>query len=57
MRDERRLRLFENRVFRRIFTRKIGEVTGKWGDLHVEDLCNLYCSPDVVRGLKLRRMR
>jgi hypothetical protein len=52
MRDEHRLRLFENRVFRRIFTCKIGKVTGKWGDLHVEDLCNLYCSPDVVRGLK-----
>ena len=58
LREERRLRVFENRVLRRIFGPKRDEVTrGKWRKLHEEELNDLYCSPNIVRVLKSRRMR
>jgi len=57
LREERRLRVFENRVLRRIFGPKRDEVTGERRKLHNEELNNLYCSPNIVRVIKLRRMR
>jgi len=57
LREERRLRIFENRVLRRIFGSKRDEVTGEWGKLHNEELNDLYCSPRIVRVIKSRRMR
>jgi hypothetical protein len=48
------MRVFENRVLRRIFGPKRGEVIGGWRKLHNEELHNLYCSPSMI---KLRRMR
>ena len=56
LREERRLRVFENRVLRRIFGPKIDEVTGEWRKLHNKELNNLYCSPNIVRVIKSRRM-
>ena len=47
LREERRLRLFENRELRRIFGAKRDEVTGKWGKLHNEELSDLYCLPNI----------
>jgi hypothetical protein len=52
-----RLRVFENRVLRRIFGSKRDEVTEKWRKLHNEDLNDLYYSPNIVRVIKPRRMR
>jgi hypothetical protein len=49
--------VFENRVLRRIFGPERDEVTGEWSKLHSEELHNLYSSPDVIRQVKLRRMR
>jgi hypothetical protein len=49
LREEHRLRVFENRVLRRIFGRKRDEVTGEWRKLHNEELHNLYSSPDIIR--------
>jgi hypothetical protein len=49
--------VFENRVLRRIFVPKRNEVTGEWRKLHNEELHNLYSSPDIIRQVKLRRMR
>ena len=49
LREERRLRVFENRVLRRIFGPKRNEVTGEWRKLHNEELNNLYFSPKFVR--------
>jgi len=57
MREERRLKVFENRVLRRIFGPKRDEVTEEWRKLHNKELSNLYCSPNIVRVIKSRRMR
>jgi hypothetical protein len=55
-RDEHRLRLFENRVLRRIFGRK-REEDGSWGKLHNDQLHSLYSSPNIVKVIKSRRLR
>ena len=55
--EERRLRVFENRVLRRIFGPKRNEVTGEWRKLHIEELSDLYSLPNNVRVVKSRRMR
>ena len=57
LREERRLRVFENRVFSIIFGLKRDEVTGDWRKLHNEELNDLYSSPNIVRVIKSRRMR
>jgi len=57
LRDEPRLRVFENRVLRTIFGPKRDEVTGEWRKLHNEELNDLCCSPNIVRVIKSRRMR
>jgi hypothetical protein len=51
------LRVFENRVLRRIFGSKRGEVTGEWRKLHNDELNGPYSSPDIIRVIKSRRMR
>jgi hypothetical protein len=56
LREEHRLRVFENRVLRRILGHKRDEVTGEWRKLHCEELHNLYSSPDI-RQIKSRQMR
>jgi hypothetical protein len=55
--EEHRLRVFENRVLRRIFGPKRDEVTGEWRKLHNEELRILYSSPNIIRQIKSRRMR
>jgi hypothetical protein len=57
LKEERRLRVSKNGVFRRIFVPKRDEVTGEWRKLHNEELNDLYCSPSIVRVIKSRRMR
>jgi hypothetical protein len=57
LREEHRLRVFEDRALRRIFGPKSDEVTGEWRKLHNEKLRNLYLSPDIIRQVKSRRMR
>jgi hypothetical protein len=57
LREEHRMRVFENRVLRRIFGPKRDEVTGEWRKVHNEELHNLYLSPDIIRQVKSRRMR
>ena len=57
LREKRRLRVFENRVLRRIFGPRRDEVTGEWRILHTGDLNDLYCSPNIVRVIKLRIMK
>jgi hypothetical protein len=54
LREERRLRVFENRVFRRIFGPERDEVTGEWRKLQNEELHGLYSSPTIVRVIKSR---
>jgi len=48
LREDRRLRVFENRILRRIFGPKRDDVTGAWRKLHNDELNGLYCSPNVV---------
>jgi hypothetical protein len=57
LREEHRLRMFENRVLRRIFGRKREEVTGEWRKLNNEELHILYSSQNIIRQIKSRRMR
>ena len=57
MREERKLRVFENMVLRRIFGPRRDAVTGKWRRLYKEELNNLYSSPNIVQVMKSRRMR
>jgi hypothetical protein len=57
LREEFRLRVFENRVLRRIFGPKRDEVTGGWRKLHNEELHNLYPSSSIIRMIKSTRMR
>jgi hypothetical protein len=52
LREEHRLRVYENRVLRRIFEPKRDEVTGEWRKLHNEELHNLYSSPRIIRQVK-----
>jgi hypothetical protein len=49
LREKHRLSVFENRVLRRMFGPKRDEVTGEWKKLHIEELNNLYSSPDIIR--------
>jgi hypothetical protein len=57
LKEEHRLRVFENRVFRRIFRPKRDEVIGDWRKLHNEELRSLYSSLSITRMIKSRRMR
>jgi hypothetical protein len=54
LREEHRLRVFENRVLRRILGPKRNEVTGEWRKLHNEELRNLYSSGRIIRTIKSR---
>jgi hypothetical protein len=56
LREERRLKVFENMVLRRVFGSKRDEVTGEWRKLHNEELNNLYSLSNIVRVVKSRRM-
>jgi hypothetical protein len=57
LREEHRVRVFENRVLSRIFGPKRDEVTGEWRKLHSEELHILYSYPNIIRQIKSRRMR
>ena len=57
LREERKLRVFENMVLRRIFGHRMDEVTGERRRLHNEELNDLYSSPNIVRVIKSRRIR
>ena len=57
LREERRLRVFENRVLRRVFGPKRDEVTREWRKLRNEELNDLYSLPNIVRLVKSRQMR
>ncbi len=56
LREEYRLRVFVNRVLRRIFVPKRDGVTGEWRKLHNEELTDLYSSPNILRVIKWKRM-
>jgi hypothetical protein len=57
LKEEHRLKVFENRVLRRIYGPKRDEVAGGWRKLHYEELHNLYSSPSIIRMIKSRHMR
>jgi hypothetical protein len=57
LREECRLRVFENKVLRRIFGPKRDEVTGEWRRLYNKELYALYSSPNIIEGIKSRRLR
>jgi hypothetical protein len=57
LREEHRLKVFDNRALRRIFEPKRDEVTGEGRKVHNEKLHNLYSSRDIIRQIKSRRMR
>ena len=57
LREEGRVRVYENRVLRRVYGPKRDEVTGEWRKLHNEELSDLYSLPNIVRVVKWRRMR
>jgi hypothetical protein len=57
LREEHRLRVFENRALRKIFGPKRDEVTGGWRKLHNEELHNFYSSSSIIRMIKSRRMK
>jgi hypothetical protein len=54
LREEHRLKVFENRVLRGIFGPKRDELTGEWSKVHSEELQNLYSSPDIIKQVKSR---
>ena len=57
MREEHKLRVFENKVLRKIFGAKKDEITVEWRTLHNAELHALYSSPNIIRSLKSRRLR
>ena len=57
MTEEHRLREFENKVLRKLFGAKKDEITREWRKLHNAELHALYSSPNIIRGLKSRRLR
>jgi hypothetical protein len=57
LRENRGVRVFENRVLRGIFGLERDEVTGEWRRLHIEELNDLYSSPNIIRVIKSRKMR
>jgi hypothetical protein len=57
LREEQKLKVFENRVLKRIFGPKKEKVAGGWRRLHNEELHNLYASPDIIMAIKSRSMR
>jgi hypothetical protein len=57
VREEHKLRVFENRVLMKIFGAKRDGVTGRWRKLHNEELHNLYSWTSIIRNMKSRRMR
>ena len=57
LREEQRLRMFENKVLRKIFGTKRDTITGEWRKLHNDELHALYSSPNIIRNSKSRRLR
>jgi hypothetical protein len=57
MKEEHKVRAFENRMLGKIFGPRRDEVTGQWRRLHNGELNNLYCSPNIIRVFKSRGMR
>ena len=56
LREEHRLRVFDNRVLRRLFGPKWNEVIGEWRTLHNEEFTDLYSSPNIIRAIKSRKL-